>query len=142
MEAKTPMAHLHQPGPLRLLHQRRSYPDSGFRHYPKHSSKTSSTTFHCWSPDRGIFSGSKTRHYNGNKNGVHKESRGIYFLHFSCNIWVIPIRYLGDTNIIPGRYPGGYIVTWARLLRCEPVFAPCGCLRGREFRVIENDSQC
>jgi hypothetical protein len=72
--------------PKSQCQKRTSYPDSGFWHSPKHSSKTSSTTFHCWSPDRGIFSGSRTRHYNGNKNGVHKESWGIYFLHFSCNI--------------------------------------------------------
>lgn len=127
-------AHL---GPPRLLHQKKkSYPDSGFRHSPKHNTKTPSTTFHCWSPDRSTFSRSRTRHYDRNMNGVHKQSRGIYFVHFSWNIWVIPRRYLGDANTIPWRYPGRYLVTWAI---CEPVFAPvvvCGAESWEKSRTL------
>jgi hypothetical protein len=32
----------------------------------------------------------------------HKESQAVYYVHFSCNIWVILRRYLCDTCAIPG----------------------------------------
>ena len=41
---------------------------------------------------------------------MHKESSGIYYVHFLYNIWVILSRYFCDTRVIPGWYSVGYLV--------------------------------
>jgi hypothetical protein len=51
----------------------------------------------------------------------HTESRGVYYVHFSCNIWVILVWYFCDTWLIPGWYSGGYLVRWTQLQRCKPL---------------------
>jgi hypothetical protein len=40
----------------------------------------------------------------------------VNYVRFSCNIWLIPNWYLGDSPIVLGWYSGGYLAKWTQLL--------------------------